>query len=63
MHEALIFNLPLKGSAKNECARNPGARKKRCAKFEIERKLSELRYFYLVYFILSGEYQFLAHYY
>ena len=38
MYEALIFNLLLKGCAKNKCA------KKIYAKFEVERKLSELRY-------------------
>ena len=46
MYEALIFNLPLKGCAKNKRAQNRGAQKlnARCAKFEVERKLSELRY-------------------
>ena len=39
MYEAVIFNLPLKGCAKIECA------KKRCAKFEVERKFSELKVF------------------
>ena len=46
MYEALISNLPLKGYAKNKCVRNRcarkmNARKKRCANFEVERKLSE----------------------
>ena len=54
MYEALIFNLPLKGCAKNKCARNRGARKLNARKkdaqnFEVERKLSELRYIYKSY--------------
>ena len=53
MYEALIFNLPLKGCAKNKCAQKLCA-KKRCAKFEVERKLSELRYVatLLIYFYI-----------
>ena len=48
MYEALIFNLPLKGCAKNKCARirvarKLNAQKKDARNLKFERKLSELR--------------------